>query len=293
MNNVTLDSTGFTEQLGLYDFFNVILSGAVFVVGLCTINQDLSNFLWEDMSVVKGVGVVLLIYILGMILQEIGSCADRYLFNIYKGTNQRILKGDIGKTYKYEAQGALIKNPFTLESYRRVADKLLTARDSEKSSEGEDDQKINDRYENSLMNGYVFSVAQYHVAVCGKDQKVEKLRALFAMSKTLIGCFLILAIVALLSILSNSTPNSAVMSFLSVSGLPCTACGVKVTLALVFASVGVIFIFRARRVMKNFLLILMGTYYALVCAEEEKQDTAKVNKHKRIRCKRKKYETKV
>lgn len=264
MNNVTLDSTGFTEQLGLYDFFNVILSGAVFVVGLCTINQDLSNFLWEDMSVVKGVGLVLLIYILGMILQEIGSCADRYLFNIYKGTNQRILKGEIGDSYKYEAQGALIKNPFTLECYRKVADKLPI---------GCNVDTDNEKYENGLVNGYVFSVAQYHVAVCGKDQKVEKLRALFAMSKTLIGCFLILAIVALLSILSNSAPNSAVMNFLSVSGLPCTACGVKVILALIYAVVGVVFIFRAKRIMKNFLLILMGTYYALVCGKSDNETT--------------------
>lgn len=270
MNNVTIDSTGFTEQLGLYDFFNVILSGAVFVVGLCTINQDLSHFLWEDMSVFKGIGLVLMIYILGMILQEIGSCADRYLFNIYKGTNQRILKGEIGKTYKYEAQGALIKNPFTLKHYREVTDKLFTKDDLEAIKE----TCGNAKYENSLANGYVFSVAQYHVAVCGKDQKVEKLRALFAMSKTLISCFLILAIVALLSILSKSAPNSAVMNFLSVSGLPCTACGVKAILALIYAVVGGVFIFRAKRTMKNFLLILMGTYYALVCKEGNKETTA-------------------
>ena len=269
MNNVTIDSTGFTEQLGLYDFFNVILSGAVFVVGLCTINQDLSRFLWADMSVIKGVGLILLIYILGMILQEIGSFVDRYLFNIYKGTNQKILKGEIGDSYKYEVQGSLINNPFTLKHYREIADKLFTKEDMDAIKE----TCGNAKYENSLANGYVFSIAQYHVAVYGKDQKVEKLRALFAMSKTLISCFLILAIVALLSILSDSAPNSAVMNFLSVLGLPCTVCGVKIILALIYSVVGVVFIFRAKRVMKNFLLILMGTYYALVCKESIKETT--------------------
>lgn len=265
MNNVTLDSTGFTEQLGLYDFFNVILSGAVFVLGLCAISQDLSSFLWSGMSIPKGLGLVLFIYILGMLLQEIGSIADKYLFKIYKRTNQSVLKGREDPDYKYEVQGGVISNPITLKRYRDAADKLLI-----------DDQivKDNNRYDNNLVNGYVFSACQYYVSVCGKDQKVEKLRALFAMSKTLISCFFILSIVAFISILTKSAPNGAVVNVLSLSGLPYTACGVKVILALLFAIIGVLFIFRAKRTMKNFLLILMGTYYALVCGTEAKGITS-------------------
>ncbi len=131
MDNVTVDSTGFSEQLGLYDFFNVILSGAIFISGLCMINRNIKICIWSNLSLQKGISLILLIYILGMILQEAGSLADRKIFNIYKGMHRHILMWTIdGKdkdeNYKKETQNKIFKNPFVLERYRRFADDLLT-----------------------------------------------------------------------------------------------------------------------------------------------------------------------
>lgn len=46
MDNITLDTTNFSEQLGLYDFFDVIVSGAVLVFGASAISQTLYTLLW-------------------------------------------------------------------------------------------------------------------------------------------------------------------------------------------------------------------------------------------------------
>ena len=191
MNNISLDTTSFSEQLGIYDFFNVLLSGTIFVFGLCTISSNVEKFLWNNMTVQKWIGIVLIIYVIGMILQELGSKADRYCFKIYKSMNRSILKGKIDNGYKEEAKNAIVKNPILLERYRKIADKLTFEFITDKD---------NEKFENDYISGFVFSVCQYYVSIKGKDKKIEKLRALFAMSKTLIICFVLLAICALLSI---------------------------------------------------------------------------------------------
>lgn len=77
MENISIDASSFSEQLGVYDFFNVVLAGATFVGGVCIINRNLCNYIWNEFSLQKGLGLILLIYILGMILQEIGSLLDK------------------------------------------------------------------------------------------------------------------------------------------------------------------------------------------------------------------------
>lgn len=78
MDNITFEETSsFSEQLGVYDFFNVIISGAVFVFGLCAINSNFWNLLFTDTTIYKGLGIVLLMYIMGLVLQEISSWADK------------------------------------------------------------------------------------------------------------------------------------------------------------------------------------------------------------------------
>lgn len=260
MGNVTFDSTNFSEQLGIYDFFNVLLSGTIFIFGFCIISQDLNKYIWSNLSLSKSLGIILLIYILGMVLQEVGSIADRYIFKIYKGMNQKILKGNIDSQYEEEIRNKIITNPIVLARYRMTADRLIKAFVSDKNDE---------RFENNHVNGFVFSVCQYYVSVCGKDKKVEKLRALFAMSKTLMTCFFLLSVLALFSVLTNTEPSINFVDLLGLSYLKCVNCASKVLLSICFASIGVLFVFRARRTMKNFLLILLGTYDALIRSAEE------------------------
>lgn len=271
MRNITFDSTSFSEQLGLYDFFNVVLAGAIFICGLCIVSEKVNTYFWNDVTFQKGLGLILLIYVVGMILQEMGSLIDRYILKIYKGMNRSILKGNINDNYESEIKKNMIKNPILLKRYRNTADELL------KEYPFNND---NQRFENDNVNGYVFSVYQYYVSVYGKDKKVEKLRALFAMAKTLVACFFVLAIIALLSIFTNIKLNINICEVIGLSYIKCKVCGSKMMYCILFAFIGVFFVFRARRVMKNFLLILLGTYDAIVRSNEKENDEEEPNTKK-------------
>lgn len=255
MKNITFDTTSFSEQLGIYDFFNVLLAGTIFVYGCSAVSTKITSLLWDNMSFAKGLGLILIIYIIGMALQELGSLADKYIFNIYRGMSRSILKGKISTDYNNDVKDGIFSNPIILEKQRENADEIIKEFVSTKDET---------RFENDNISGFVFSMAQYYVSIKGADRKVEKLRSLFAMSKTLIVCFLALAIFAAVSILfipdNSLIPNLTIMS--------CEQCSGKMLLLIIFLSISLIFYFRAKRTMKNFLLILLGTYDALIRAEE-------------------------
>lgn len=260
MDNITFDSSSFYEQLGIYDFFNVLLSGTIFVFGLCAISSNLNSYLWSNITVQKGIAIVLLIYIIGIILQELGSIADRKIFKIYKGMNRSILKGKLDNQFTQKTNNKIIGNPMLLKRYRESADKII-----------EEFNLIGDeqRFENENVSGLYFSICQYYVSIQGKDKKVEKLRALFAMSKTLIVCFFLLAILALLSVVFSTDKISVdIFSIIGITNLGCEVCSGKVMWAFIFLGMGFIFYIRAKRTMKNFLLILLGTYDALIRTEQ-------------------------
>ena len=248
MKNITLDSTSFSEQLGLYDFFNVLIYGATFICGVSVLNNKFCEFLWANINFPKGLGIVLLIYITGMLLQDLGSKVDEYGTKFYRGMHQRILKGKAEKPFEEETSNDIIKNPVVLKKYRNVAKKLLEDFDIDT----EDDKC----FENKYINGYIFSISQYYVSIKGKDKKVEKLRALFSMSKILMSCFFLLAFCALGTLVFN---------------IGCEHCVDKIVMIMLFSGIGVAFWFRAKRTMRNFLLILLGTYNAILDDEEREK----------------------
>lgn len=260
MKNITLDTASFSEQLGLYDFFNVLIYGATFVSGVSLLNEKLCRFLWDNLSFQKGLGVVLLIYITGMLLQELGSKVDEYGTKLYKGMHQRVLKGEAKEPFEKETGNDIIENPTVLKKYRDVAKELLN-RDGFGAKDDKD-------FENEYINGYMFSISQYYVSVKGKDKKVEKLRALFSMSKTLMSCFFLLAICAVGVLVLNIDMSIGICSNLGLPIHGCEHCVDKIIIIAVFASIGVAFRFRAKRTMRNFLLILLGTYNAILDDEE-------------------------
>ena len=102
MENINIDT--FSEQLGIYDFFNVIVSGAI--MGM------LWYFIWPGffektlfkikvhISVVI-IFAIILCYFIGMIIQEIGSIADRYIFHIKDNMRKKtFLKTETEKAIK-------------------------------------------------------------------------------------------------------------------------------------------------------------------------------------------------
>lgn len=252
MSNITLDAANFSEQLGLYDFFNVIISGAVFIFGLCTINSSFCTWLLGDINVVKGLGIVLLIYIIGLVLQEIAYWVDKKGFRFYEKMSRGIIKDTSDKSGKKILTNDIIDNPLLVEQYRKHADVVL-------GNLGKISKKKQSlQYNSDEVNGFFFSICQYYVAINGKDRKVEKMRALFSMSKILMVCFAILAISALFIFQSDSVIGIVFGD---------KFCSCKIIVSFIFTAIAILFYFRTKKVMRRFLLILLGTYDAIIRLE--------------------------
>lgn len=255
MKNITFDSTSFSEQLGLYDFFNVLIYGVTFVCGICAVNSNIYNYLWSNLSFQKGLGIILLIYITGMLLQELGSAVDKYITKLYRGMHRRILKGTLDDKFEKGNSNDIIANPVVLKKYRCIAEKVLR-------KHGLCTDEI--CFENEYINGYIFSISQYYVSIKGKDKKAEKLRALFSLSKTLMTCFFLLAICALATFVFNINMPIEICNNLGISMYGYEHYIDKIIMIAVFSGAGIAFYFRAKRTMRNFLLILLGTYNAIL-----------------------------
>ncbi|MBE6784211.1 MAG: hypothetical protein E7536_09420 [Ruminococcaceae bacterium] len=239
-----------------------MIYGATFVCGVSLLNEKLCQFLWNDLSFQKGLGIVLLIYIAGMLLQELGSAVDKYWTNIYKGMHRSILTGEKIRNFDKETSNCVFENPVVLSKYRDSAKELLEKIEMDTNG---------DWYNNKYYNGYIFSLSQYYVSIKGRDKKVEKLRALFSMSKTLMSCFFLLAICALGTLAFNIEMFINICSNLGFTTHGCEQCMDKIIMIVVFLGIGFVFKSRAKRTMRNFLLILLGTYNAIL-EEENKND---------------------
>ena len=256
MSNMSFDTTSFSEQLGIYDFLSVILAGSTFWCGISAINRYLYETLWNDMTFFKGLTIVIIMYITGLILQELGSYLDIRFFGIYRVMNRSILKGSPEDETSEVTSNLIFKNPLVLKRYRENASMLLL------NSTKPKDPKY---FESDFVNSCFFSICQYYVSVKGKDRKVEKLRGLFAMSKTLVACF---ASLALCSVFSLFLKSEATISFFNSTHTSNYQCANKIFWAIIFLIIASLFYKRTKRVMKNFLLVLLGTYDAILLAEK-------------------------
>ena len=258
MEKISLDTSTFSEQLGIYDFFNVIVSGAIFICGFFCINNKWYEQLFEQITMPKVFVLIVLVYIMGLVLQETGSLIDTYILKVYVGATRNFLKISIDneedidffvkigrylknifvKKHKKEMSNSIISNPVLLERYNVLAEEILKDIPNDILIESAEGNK----------NAYVFSVCQYSLAFHGKDKKVEKMRALFGMAKSLMTCFFILDIITFIEyIVWGSTEQT------------------KITwLIIIFTCFTIVFRCRMGKIMRRMMLILLGTYDALI-----------------------------
>ena len=258
MEKISLDTSSFSEQLGIYDFFNVIVSGAIFICGFFCINDNWYEQLFKQITMPKVLVLIVLVYIMGLVLQEIGSLIDTYILKVYVGATRNFLKGSIDdeenidfiikfgryikkifiKKHKKQMSNSIICNPVLLERYNVLAKEILKDIPNDilvESTEGN-------------INAYVFSVCQYSLAYYGKDKKVEKMRALFGMAKSLMTCFFILDII----------------TFIEYIGLVSNEQTKLTWLLIIFTCFTIVFRCRMGKIMRRMMLILLGTYDALI-----------------------------
>lgn len=264
MSNITLEASSFSEQLGVYDFLNVLVSGAIFVFGMCALNTEVNIYLFGNLNVAGGVGIVLLIYISGIVLQEIATIWDEKIA-LYTGMSRNILKGYIGDRSAEAIGSDVVKNPYLLKQYRKYASEII----GEEFPENENDPI----FQNGIASGAMFSVCQYYVAVSGCDKKVEKMRALYEMSKTMMIAFSALALFGLFTIGTNVMASIDFLSFAGLSACHCSIWLNKLLLTICFFTMAYLLYCRARKIMRKFLLILLGTYDAIKRAEKQQKDS--------------------
>lgn len=283
MDNITLDTTNFSEQLGLYDFFDVIVSGAVLVFGASAISQTIYTLLWQDITVAKGLGIVLLVYISGVVLQEIGSILDRHFFRIKHFTRStflfdiedkktklklrywfwslleknRLIHSKLFKKYakviqkKYSLSSKngkwnwVLSNKTLLSHYRNLAKQIYE--DSFPCEVLDEEMYMNEKF-----NSFVFSVIQYRVSCLGKDKKVEKLRALYSLARTLMVCFGIFII-----FIPAVNLNNYLSTWLKPRGGEFI-----VTFFIASIFLAILFFFRMKKCKKYMALIMLGNYDA-------------------------------
>lgn len=258
MSNITLETNSFSEQLGIYDFFNVIVSGFIFTMGACFININIKNFLLEDINTSKILGIVVLSYVFGLILQEIAAITEYLLPGLYRKTIKELFKGTPKSN---NMDNDIFKNPLVLKHYRNLADMVL----NRKILENEKEIQYESRFNNEYVNKFVFSEFQYYIIVNGRNQKFEKMRALYNMSKILGVCFITLAIFTLFS---PSYPYVDIIKLLGFKNNFKINFN-KFIFVLIFLFVAVLFYIRAKRILRRTLLILLGTYSALIRMEKQ------------------------
>lgn len=176
----------FLDKLGVYDFFNLIGAGGVFVCGIHVIGVVEIKKIISLMGTGNGVLDVALFlgmcFLIGAVFQSLGSV---------------ICKGDYKKQlmdHLLSDNSEVVKNEIARENHKKRANKLLS--DSDLTVE---DVSVETLYE------FYFSHSEHSIHVYNKDSKTERMRNLRGLSSTLMGCFSVLVLIAVLKIVFNNT----------------------------------------------------------------------------------------
>lgn len=225
-----------SEKLGLYDFFNVISVGAIFILHIVFLFPDMLSTYdnWLSDGAIKFAGIFILAYLIGIFFQELGANLENIkFFNMKRKLTTTFL---INET--------IIDNNVKLGQYRKYAKDILKMKEIEFSEDFTPEQ-----------NGYVYSYVEYYIEHKGRNKKFEKMRALYGMSKSLLCCMGVIILICIVGI-----------------SLSCKMYGFDTTRSIwtiLYSAISIlIYYLRAERCMKYRIRMMMGVYES--CIEEEK-----------------------
>lgn len=276
MNNISLETSTFGEQLGIYDFFNVIISGAFYIFSLIgilyTIYPEIIISIYSNITILGGTVLATIIFFVGLVIQELGSIADRKLWHVKEFAYRNCLKNTWQKkkySHAYKDRIAIrqgkyirsgnyvIHNGALLKCYIQSAEKILSEQLMESNP-----KKSPLAFDN--VNRCIFSYCEYYVAVLGKDKKVEKMRALFAMARSFATCAWLIFVTSSLSLVQALYLHNAKKT------LEPTALVILALICCVCPWIYYLFRLRMTKMMRYMVLILLGNYNACLHYTEEK-----------------------
>lgn len=172
-----------TEKFSLYDFFNLIFSGLMFLIGLHFLGFSPISYITTEVGLPDSEALLLLIvllicYIIGFIFQGIGSFVGRRLLPVQEKYTKTILV----------QENEIINNKVKLEIYQNKARELFFR----KRVKIDGDAFTQDHCD------YFFAYCSYTAQLSGRCHKVEKMRALKGLSMQWAVCFGVLSVVGIL-----------------------------------------------------------------------------------------------
>lgn len=222
-----------SEKLGVHDFFNVLVTGATAIIGLLYIFVPINTIKNLSLGIKEWIVTIVICFILGIIFQEICSFVDRYFLRFREKMISSFLKKD----------STIIDNTNKKTLYRKYGIQLL----KDKHIKYEED------FTDSQCN-YIYGYCNYYIEVRGKHSKIEKMRALYDMSRTLFCLFTVLLITYIIKQLS------AVPQTLSIR--------VFCFNLLIFLTIILLFYYRMRRTLIYKFKMTMAVYENIIDSEK-------------------------
>lgn len=256
------------NKLGIMDFFNVLFTGGIFAIGASWIFP----WLWEQYININReyeyesyVGIIILFYTIGMILQEVGSFYDSNFEHIKDNVLQYFLQENkdlkVGLIEKIKDEIILgkervkgkeiIGNEIKLKVYKEHGKEIIKQKENKIVSEFDKEQCK-----------FIYAYCLYYIENQGKSAKYEKMRGLFDMARTMMSSSLLLFLGSSLSFLGN---------LIFIRGFNREF--VNIIQMFLFALCVIIFHSRAKRLMNYKARMLMEVYD--VCKDIKNDDKIK------------------
>lgn len=236
---------GITEKFSIFDYFNLLIGGLVFLlgIGVCEYPNSICFMVAWAATIEKStflliISIVILItvsFVLGAIINEI----SRWFFK----TRLELEKRTIGKCL---SDPAVVDNSEKLERYRRKAIVHFFSKKQDK-----------DTYSEKECSDY-FAHCVYYIQVRNQDKKTERLREVQGLSM-LLSC--VFALIPLIS-----------LAIAAITHTVCDNACVKLWIHPIFLIFAVVFGFKYNRDMHNRVRMVLAAYDA--CTDMEKH-TAK------------------
>lgn len=225
---------GFFEKFSIYDFFNLLASGIVFLLGLLALRflelTSLADFLSSNTEMQWVLFAVILggCYLIGTIFQQTSSIVFERKYS--NGITSTVLCN------RY----SVLTNQIKLEVHQKYARSLFLAKGIP--------------FDGDCFSGwhceYYFAYCSYYIQNRNKHHKAEKMRGLRGIYSLLVTCFAFLCIIALFRV-AFAVVNSE--SYLYFMGIAC-----------VYLALLLLYVHAYKENTKYWVRMVLGVYEACV-----------------------------